>query len=439
MTTTDTRCAPRISRRTKMTAVVSAAVAFLAMIATAPATASWSASASATATVTAPSVSVVQSGFAGLGTTVPRSTAGQTGGFTVTNTGGIAGTASLRVSATGDAAAGMRVHVWSAVSIQACASEAMPPSAFVGTWAEFPVIPEPTLQPGGSITYCVRSVTADPEALANASGAKSMTVTATAQLSAGRWSVSTPASATFSTKAIYPLGMISQATNQNNWMEIRSVAAAGLCVDVYSSGTSAGNVVGLWSCALQSNQRFEIYPTGNGQSGIRSRVGAEISIGQTANATVLARPGASDTNWRVERVTANSFQLVHADTQLCMTANASVQITLSVCNDSVSQQFTLTRDPLTCSASGANISLRFNSPPTNRPYTVQNRVGSGTWTSVYTTSPLTSAVYTLTRSMFLAGDANLDVRVIDGAGNVLYSGMTAATKGTAITCGTGFA
>ncbi|MFC4224500.1 RICIN domain-containing protein [Lysinibacter cavernae] len=439
MTTTRTRNMPQISRRTKLTSCIAAVAAFLVALSAAPAVASWSATAAASSAVTTPTVSIAQSGFDGLSTTFQRNSSDQRGGFTVTNTGAIAGTSSLSVSATGGNAAGIAVRVWPAFSVQECTNNPVPASAAQGTWASFPVPAPTTLEPGTSLTYCVNSTAGDPDSLASASGSQNMTMTATAQLRVSSWLAVAPASATFTTQGFFPLASVPMVGNQNNWFEVRSVSRPSQCLDVYSSAASAGTAVQLWTCGLQANQRFEIYPLQNGQSGIRPRTSAEISIGQSANTSVLAATGSSSANWRIEQATPTSYQLLNADTKLCLTVVDTTQSALSTCTGDASQQFTLTRDPLTCSAAGANINFLFNSASHTRAYTIQNKVGAGPWTNAYTTPTLTVTSYGLTRSMFLAGDATLDIRVVDPQGNVLYSGMTAVTTGTSIACGAGFA
>ncbi|WP_047522904.1 RICIN domain-containing protein [Microbacterium sp. ZOR0019] len=439
MTTTEHPREPRIGGHTKLVAAIGAVAAFLATVGAAPAVAVWSASATATSSAAAPTVAITQSGFNTLGTTFTHSTTDQRGGFTITNTGGAAGTATLSVSATGASAAQIYAFVWPAASVAACTAESMPANAAQGTWAAFPSLPGAPLAPGASITYCVRSWAADPDALATASGTQSMTATAAARLTTGSWSVSKPSAATMSTKAFYPLATIPRVANQNNWFTIRSVANTGQCLDASASGTTTGTVLGSWTCAAQSNQRFEIYPTQNGQSGIRPKHAAELSVGQTAAKSVLTTPGSSASSWRIEQVTETNYQVVHADTGLCLTAGSQTQNTLTTCSNATAQQFTLTRDPLTCSITGTYMYFNFKTPLGNRAYTVQNRVGNGPWTNVYTQTTLTAQTYGLPRTMFLVGDGTLDLRVVDAVGNVLYSGMTAVTTGTNIACGSGFA
>lgn len=431
---------PRVGRRTTITAAIAGATAFLGVLGAVPATAAWTAAATATGTATAPKIAVSQSGFDTLTTTFLHSTTDQRGGFTISNTGGAAGTASLTVTASGTLAAGITVDVWQADSLAACANT-MPATAVRGTWASFPAFTVSSLAPGASTVVCVRSSVTNPDQVAATSGSQTVSPSATATLASGRWAVqSSPSTATLTTKYFYPLATGYLSTSQNNWFIVKPVSNSGQCLDTFNSSTAVGAVIGVWTCGQQANQRFELYPTQGGNTGIRPMTSAELSVGHSGVQTVLARPSAPATDWRIERVTASTYQIVDVGTGLCLTATSQAQNQIAVCSGTTSQQFTLTRDPLTCSVSGKTLTLDFKVTGASRVYSVQSKQGTGAWTTVFTQNSTLATVASVTLAQFkTAGTGTLDIRVVDSAGNVLYSGMTVTTTATTVACGTGFA
>ncbi|QIK63860.1 ricin-type beta-trefoil lectin domain protein [Leucobacter viscericola] len=430
--------ARQLSRRTKVTAAVVGIVSFLLALGAPPAVAAWSATATSTGSASAPTIAITQSGFDSLSTTFQRHTTDQRGGFTLTNTGGGTGNAYFIAKSTSTGASKVGVRVWPTASMDECLNGVMPETAQFGTWAAFPTIAGTSLAPGASVIYCVRSLATDADGLATASGTQSLVATAYSQIRAGTWLAGTGNSqATMTTKAFYPLGMPARAANQNNWMMVKPVSDPNQCLDIYYSRSQAGTALQTFGCGAQSNQRFEIVTTPGGQSTLRPRTSPEMSIGQTGNRGVLAAAGDSSANWRIETVTSTTFQLVHGDTGLCLTANTSAQTTLTPCSGANTQKFTMTRDPVSCSVSASNIYLAFKAPPGVRTYTVQIQVG-GQWTDVYTNPDMAQSTFTMTRSMFPAGDATIGIRVVDSVGNVLYSGLSIGTFGANMACGTNF-
>lgn len=426
-----------IGRGTKITAVVAAVVAFIVAFGGAPAVAAWTAYATASSTATTPAVSLSHSGFETLGTTFLHNTTDQRGGFTITNTGDAPGMPTLRITATGSLAAETHAFVWQAASVEAC-QNVMPETASQGTWAAFPFIDLGTLAKGASTAVCVRSWVADPDLVAAPSGTQTFTADASATLIVEGWKApSAPATATVGTEFFYPLATGYSTSGINNWYVIKPVSDPTQCLDSFNRGTNVGNTIGVWTCGSASNQRFEILPTQDGKSALRPKTAAEQYVGQSNGLTVQASTSTSVTDWRVERITPTTYQLVHSDSGLCLQAGSNSQNQLRACNGTTSQQFTFSREPLGCSVNGSQMTIDYKAPSTNRYYTIQYRLGDGDWTDAYREQSWGVNSSTFPASTFGAL-GTLDARIIDSAGNVLYRGMTIVVAPGATTCGAGF-
>lgn len=427
----------RIGRGTKIAAAVAAIVGFVITVGSTPAIGEWTTNATVSSSATTPAVSITHSGFDTLGTTFLHSTPDQRGGFTITNTGNTAGRPTLHVTATGTLADDTHTFVWQTTSVAAC-QDPMPSTVAQGTWAAFPSLDLGTLAEGASTAVCVRSWAADPDLLAEPSGTRMLTADASATLIVGGWEApSSPATATLKTQFIYPLATGYATSGVNNWYVIKPVSDPTQCLDSFNRGTNVGNTIGVWACGGASNQRFEILPTQNGKSALRPKTAAEQYVGQSNGVTVQATTGTSATDWRVERITAATYQIVHSDSGLCLQAGTNAQNQLRACTGATSQQFTLSREPLGCSVSGTEMTLDYKAPSTNRYYTTQYKLGEGDWSDAYREQSWGVNSSTFPVSVF-GTQGTLDVRIIDSAGNVLYRGMTIVVSPGGTTCGTGF-
>ncbi|MEL4319589.1 RICIN domain-containing protein [Leifsonia sp. YIM 134122] len=111
----------------------------------------------ASASSSAGTISVTQSGFAGLATTYSASSTMIATSVTVQNTGTLSGTfsssAALASGSNATIAAKTAVKVWPQTTGNPCTSPA-PASALSGTWASVPAL-SGSLSGGASVTYCI--------------------------------------------------------------------------------------------------------------------------------------------------------------------------------------------------------------------------------------------------------------------------------------------
>lgn len=387
-------------------------------------------------------VSVAQAGFASMGATYLPSDLTKTGSFTVTNTGGAAGTATVTIAAPQSWASGLGIRVWPTTA-GACSVTNPPGSALTGTWAAPPAI-TPTLGAGASITYCVRTTVTDWTTITSATGSQQANPAITVSLSAGGWVATSPtATHVQQTAGMYPLTTGFFDPTLSRWFTIRATANTGFCLDVDGNGGTGAAAIS-YGCHAASNQRWEFVPVAGGNQSLvtarpRHAMGTRLTDSGTTS-TIQTASTAAAQQWRVQQLDANRFQLVNVATGLClsMPPNSTANAAPVACN-SASAQLRFERDALTFGTSGTNIVLTFggSTVPAGSVQRCTNAPTCSTWTSVATfASGATSVSFTRTA---IANNTTQTFRIIDNSSHVLWDGIRINRSGTsAVTPVAGF-
>lgn len=269
--------------------------------------------------------------------------------FTVKNTSTSSSTqrATTSVKFSSDSSAFGIGWVWPVANTAAC-----PLNASIGGGSSVSPWPAGTtlttsLAPGESQVYCVRSM--QTGTVASATGSTSMNITAAATLSIGSFQATHQASAKLTTKAIYPT-----TVPADNWYRVKPFGQ-DRCLDVTGGVNAAqGSLVGTYTChtvdtTTYGNQWFSfkqleqaknsvaIRPNGPAGTSLQPKGSTQVEVRTTDSAAIAQQ-------WLVQQVNATTYQLVHTQTGLCVTAPSSAApLSLAICDDLNSQRFTLSK------------------------------------------------------------------------------------------------
>lgn len=407
---------------------------FLLLIGGGGAWAYWTATVSATGTLSTQTASVAHASFPSLSATYLPSSLTSTGSFTVTNTGQIAGTATVQISASGAFAQGLPIRIWPVASASSCTAAAtVPGTALSGSWGSPPAL-TPSLAAGASIIYCVRTTITDWTALTSPTGAQSVSPAINVSLNAAGWIATAPsATNTQQTAGMYPLAPNFFDPGLSRWFTVRAKAANGICLDTNGSGGTGTSVIS-WSCSNSSNQRWEFIPvSGTNQSLVtirpRHAMGTRINSTAAGVQQVLTYNAASTLQqWYVQQIDSTTFQLVNASTGRCLNLrNTSDNSNMStVTCDTATARLTFTREPLTFTnnaLTGITIGFGSEAPGVVR---VQRWTGSA-WTTVATTASNATSV-TFSRAN-ITNNTTATFRIINANNVVVWDNIQISVSG----------
>lgn len=432
-TSASTSPRPRIAR--SRAALTAGGTAFLMAIATTVGWAHWTASATAGGSLTTQAVSVAQANFAGMGATYLPSNLTDTGSFTVTNTGGVNGTATVTIAAPQAWASGLPIRVWP-TSAAACNATNPPGSALSGTWAAPPAI-TPTLNAGASTTYCVRTTIPDWRDLTSASGSQQANPVIGVTLNAAGWVASAPsASHVQQTAGMYPLTTGFFDASRSRWFTVRADANSGYCLDVNGSG-GAGSAAIAYGCHNDSNQRWEFVPVSGGDQSLvsirpRHAMGTRLTYSGT-NAVTQNTASTTAQRWYVQEPASGRFQLVSAATGLCLSlpTTSTANATMVGC-DTAGARLRVEREPLTFAQSGANVVLTFGG--SNVPAGTLQRCTNTSCSSTAFVATISSGATSVTFARTtITNNSTQTFRIIDSSSNVLWDGIQLRRSGTVVT------
>ncbi|MGC3956103.1 MAG: RICIN domain-containing protein [Propionicimonas sp.] len=368
-----------------------------------------------------------------MGATYLPSDLTDTGSFMVTNTGSVAGSASVDIAAPESWASGLPIRVWPTTA-GACNVATPPGSAVSGTWADPPAL-TPSLAAGASVTYCVRTTIVDWMPLATAGGSRQANPVITVSLSADGWAATAPtATHVQRTAGMYPLTANFFNATLSRWFTVRANADTGYCLDVNASG-GAGTGVLSWGCHANSNQRWEFVPvSGTNQSlvTIRPRHAMTTRLADSGPGVVI-QTSASTTaqRWYVQAIDANRFQLVNQATGLCLGLSTSQGASAMVACSSASAQLRFQREPLTFGQSGDTLTLSFNSTVTGGTLQRCNNAACTSPTNVATIANMATSI-SFSRDAQVPSGTRI-FRIIDGSSNVLWNGIQLRRNGSTVT------
>jgi glucosylceramidase len=138
--------------------------------------------------------------------------------------------------------------------------------------------------------------------------------------------------------------------------------ASGLCVDATGWGTTNGTTVQQWACGnQQSNQEWQLQPTGSGYNAVANRNAAAQNVvwdatggaGATADGVKIqlwAYSGGTNQQWQQVSLGNGNYEFVARNSGKCLdvpgasTANG-VQLQQSTCNGNPQQAFRLAQQP----------------------------------------------------------------------------------------------
>lgn len=330
-------------------AFAAAFVALTVVLGAGAAFAYWTATVNATGSVATPKVSISQNGFPALSTeylnhtigTVPSSTLRSAGSFTITNTGGLGGTATLTITGTG-ALTGMSVTAW-AIATGTCAANPPASGAVTGTWGSTSLAGIP-LGTGASATVCVVT-TADRASVGVAGGTASVTGTAAVSLDAQGWIASAQtAVATQKTKAIYPLSGDAVPATGSRWAMLTPATNTARCLDVWDGSQLVDKSVSSFRCMETSaakvtnpNRLWQMIPDTADRTlvSLRPAHAPQLRLGLaggTGNQLATAAANASDPaqKWFVQTRGDGTHLFVNARTGMCMAPSPSADDVVGV-------------------------------------------------------------------------------------------------------------
>lgn len=418
-------------------AVVAGITALLTAIGGSAGWAYFTASVTAGGSLTTRAVSVGQADFAGMGATYLPSDLTKTGSFTVSNTGGVSGTATVTIAAPEAWAGGLPIRVWP-TSAGPCNATNPPGSALSGSWAAPPAI-TPTLNAGTSVTYCVRTTIPDWRALTSPSGSQQANPAIAVSLSAGGWvATASTAGHVQQTAGMYPLTTGFFDPSLSRWFTVRADANTGYCLDVSGSAGSGGSVI-AYGCHGNANQRWEFLPvSGSDQSLVtvrpRHAMGTRVTY-SGANAIIQNAANTAAQRWYVQYLDSSRFQLVSAATGLCLSlpTTSTANATMVACNEP-SAQLRFEREPLTFAQSGTNVVLTFGGS-TMAGGTLQrcnNAPTCSNWGNVATIANGATSV-SFSRNTYIGNGTTRIFRIIDSSSNVVWDGIQLSRSGTTVT------
>lgn len=429
--------------------LIAGLTAFILLVSGGLTWAHWTASVSGTGALTTQSATVAHSNFSAMTATYLPSSLSRTAPFTVTNTGQIAGTATITISTPGTLAAQLPIRVWQVTASNPCTDgTATPTSAASGTWASPPAL-TPTLNAGASITYCVRTTIPDWKPLAASSGTRSATPAINVTLNASGWIASSPsASHTQTTAGMYPLANGFFNASLSPWHTVQSPANASICMDASGSGSSNGTLVISWSCHDNSNQRWQFLPvSGTDQNlvTIRPRHAPNTRLTyNSSNAAILsATTGSIEQQWYVQRVNSTTYQLVSAANGRCLALRGNqdgAAMPTVPCNSSQAQ-LRFQHEPLAMSQYSEAIlgilfptyyvQFNFSSAMTSQGVTLQRWTGTA-WQQIGTASAGATSVRT-ERVDIPTGNSTYRIVYTGNTHDVVYGGIQLTRNGDIIT------
>lgn len=418
-------------------AFISGVTAFLIAAGSGAGWAYYTANAMATGSVATQSASVAQANFNSMGATYLPSNLTSTASFTVSNTGSIAGTATVTIAAPEAWASGLPIRVWPSAPAACTAAASIPGTALSGTWAAPPAI-SATLNAGASTSFCVRTIISDWTTITSSNGTQFANPVINVSLNASGWI----ATATTATHVQQTAGMYNLTPNffdpsLSRWFTIRANANNSNCLDVSGSGGSGADVLS-YSCHLNSNQRWEFLPVAGGVQNLvtirpRHATGTRLTYNGT-NARIMNTASGAAQQWFVQQTDTGRFQLVSAATGLCLSMSSSSGpiATMVACN-SASAQLVFEREPLVYDGSfgswitGRTIQLSFDG--SNLPVSTLERCTNAPSCTTWVTQATISSGST-TVSFGASSFTNNTYRIVSG-GVVLWDGIRLSCSGDA--------
>lgn len=435
-------------------ALVSGAVAFLVAIGGGGAWAFWTASVSASASLSTVSVRVTHANFPTLTATYLPSSLTSTGSFTVTNTGQIAGVATVQMAAPEAFATNLSIQVWTVTLASNCTAAATVPGSGVvsGTWGAPPAL-TPSLPAGQSVIYCVRTTIPNWRLLTSATGSRSAQPKISVSLNAGGWlATSTTATNTQQTTGMYPLASNYFVQNRSRWFKMRSKVNANFCLDSSQNGSN-GSKLYSWACDTDSTQRWEFIPvSGSDQTLVtirpRHAVGTRIGYDASNDEELQTASGITAQQWYVQQIPGTipiTYQFVNAANGRCLSLrgvqNASNMPTVP-CTDPLAQ-IVLQRESLAFEQpTTTSLKFTFGGSNISEALTLQRWTGAS-WVAVGTAAAgSTSFQYTFTTTgstsagNYLAPGDN-DFRFVNFDQVPIWDNIRLSSSGTTVTAVSG--
>lgn len=416
---------------------IAGVMAFAVLIGGGGAWAYWTATVRGAATVTTPSVAVSQANFSVLNASFANahSRLTSTGSFTVTNTGGSAGVATVSISATGGVAPQMPLRMWPVATAGACSAAAViPGGAASGTWASA-TISNTTLAAGQSQIFCVRTTVpvSQRNALATTTGGTTILVNGTlnVSLAAAGWTATASGSAVQRSVGIYPLDNSLAPVEDSRWHAFRNGASTSVCMDVQSSSAVAGTQVIAYPCQAddgipKENQFWQVIPvdeTDRSLITLRPRHAPTMRLDVNGNQiTIQESSAATSQQWYVQRVSPSTVQgvppstvqLVSAVDGRCLSIPASGILSMANCESGGTVLISPQRVPLQVSTLLTTATLAVG--PGASTLRLQRWNGTA-WTNLTTSSTAT----TLSFSAPLLSAGENTMRVVFPDGTVAYN------------------
>jgi hypothetical protein len=413
---------------------------FLLLLGGGGARAYWTTAVAAPGSLATQSVSVAQANVPTLSASYLPSSLTSTGVFTITNTGGLAGTATAQVSAAGAFAAGLPIQAWTVAAPGDCTAAATPPGGAVsGTWGSLTLTAGAAA--GASVHVCVRTAIPDWKPLAVVGGTQAVSPSVQVSLDADGWiAAAAPATSTQQTAGMHPLTTGFFDAQKSRWFTVRAKAASTICLDVADSAGSGGRLIS-WTCHTMSNQRWEFIPvTGADQSLVTIRPRHAMSTRVSADSAgvqkiLTADAGSLSQQWYVQQLDATTSQLVSAATGMCLNLrgfSSSGDMSTVTC-DTAPAQIALTREPLTL-ITGSTISIGFGSQAPG-VVTLQ-RWSGGAWSGVAVTASNAASV-SFARDTHLPDGETTLLRIVNASGETVWDGIQLARSGTTVTAVSG--
>ncbi|RLQ83907.1 RICIN domain-containing protein [Mycetocola zhadangensis] len=407
----------------------------------------WTASAQGTGQVTTPSVTVTQISFPSLNATYTNAHARQTvtGPFSISNTGSVAGFATASISSTAPIAAQLPLTIWRVANSAACvAGSTIPSDAVTGTWASA-TLGNIQLAAGQAQTLCVRTTIplSQRDSVASATGDARAAGTLNVSLATttGWTAASTPAVATQTMSAIYPLDTALAPVNDSRWHSIRSANGA-TCLDVEANNTFGNAIAYQCGSSVQANQMWQVVPVSEADRSLitlrpRHSPNSRLAVdGSNRQVTVSSDPASPAQQWYVQRVSTTTVQFVSATNGLCLSmpqASGVAALTMIDCSNIGSVIVNPLRIPLGFSSNATTTTLTVGPRVAAAPFFLQ-RLSGGTWTTVTTTSQANAL--TVANDLLVEGPNTMRIIFIDGTFPA-YNNLVLNRAGTVVTAVSG--
>ncbi len=432
--------------------VIAALVVALIAAGTGTGWAYFTAAATATSTPAAATLAITTANFGSVSYTYGNETLTTTGSVTLTNTTSTTSTAVPSLSVVFNRASGsatlagkVGLQVWATAAAGNCTPAAAVGSGVVsGTWASIPAI-NGTLAKGASVVYCLRSTIADRADIATTGGTLSFVPRVTGTLRVGNFAGSASATATQSTRYVYPAASVSRYT----WWFFKPTGTTQ-CMDVEGGGASpSGTDVISWPCKSTDteNQVWQFIPAAGGYVEIKPRsapgLREDTSMSATSGAIVevITDNNTTSQQWQLQQSSTGVYQLVNRFSGMCLTSpSASGDMTQAPCDGRALQNFTFTAgdpvalDALACTitGNGNNRTLSYSwSVADNGAYVAQASYG-GTWYTLATGTTTSSTGMVVATGQQQNG--SFPIRFLDAAGTVVGTGSATVTGNSLQSC-----